>query len=368
MSWQASFPTKVFFGRGVVQEQAMELQTLGSKALIVTGKGGSSRRNGALDDVCAALEKASIEWEIFDEVEANPSVGNVRRGSEIARSIKADFVIGVGGGSPIDAAKGIAIVRLNEISDEDLFNLNYGEVLPIVAVPTTAGTGTEVTSASILTSDKFQTKIGIRSTSLIPKIAYLDPAYTSQMPWQITADTAVDAYSHAIESYLSFKNTPLSTLFSEKALHILGRELKVIAQKKELKSKNRDALMYGSYLAGMAISLTGVSIPHAIGYSLTYFKGLSHGQANGIVLPAWLEFNVKKSQSPRITTALKASSLQSVDELHYLMEILCGKPPVSTVEERNLFVEQSLQSKNMYNNIVIPQKEDVIHIIEHCLG
>jgi len=368
MSWQAYFPTKVFFGRGVINDQIKLLHSLGSKVLIVTGKGGSAIRNGALEDVCRALEKASISWEIFNEVEPNPNIETVRQGAARASEMKADFIIGIGGGSPMDAAKAIAITNLAEISDEELFELKYGDVLPIVLVPTTAGTGSEVTPASILTSHKDQTKRNIGSSKLVPSIAFLDSSYTSSLPWQITADTAVDAYSHAIESYLSKKNNTISSLFSQEAMKILGKELRIIAQKRKLTSANRESLLYASYLAGVAISLTGTSIPHAIGYSLTYYKGMPHGRANGVIMPSWMEFNYKMSKSDRITTALKVSSLASLAEFRDLMEILCGKTPACTLDEQNIFLKHALGTQNINNNIFIPRPEDIAEILAQCLS
>ncbi|MDD3267844.1 MAG: iron-containing alcohol dehydrogenase family protein [Syntrophomonadaceae bacterium] len=368
MTWQAHFPTRVFFGRGVINEQADLLHTLGSRALIVTGKGGSAIRNGALEDVCRTLEKTSLGWELFNEVEPNPTIETVRRGAALAREMRADFVIGIGGGSPMDAAKAIAITNLAEVSDEELFNLQYGDVLPIVLIPTTAGTGSEVTPASILTSHKDQTKRNIGSAKLIPNIAFLDSSYTSGLPWQITADTAVDAYSHAIESYLSAKNNAISSLFSEQAMTILSQELRVIARKNDLGPDNRDSLLYASYLAGVAISLTGTSIPHALGYSLTYYKGMPHGRANGVIMPSWMDFNHKMSQSDRITMALKLSSLASLDDFRELMELLCGKAPACTVDEQNIFLKHALNTKNINNNIVIPRPEDIAEILANCLS
>lgn len=368
MSWQAYFPTRVLFGRGIIKEQGDLMHTLGSRALIVTGKGDSVIRNGSLQDVCSTLEKASISWDLFNEVEPNPTFETVRRGAAFANERKADFIIGIGGGSPMDAAKGIAITNLHQFSDEDLVNLNYGDVLPIVMVPTTAGTGSEVTAASILTSHKDQTKKNIGSAKLIPQIALLDSTYTNTLPWQITADTAVDAYSHAIESYLSVKNNAISSLFSMQAMKILGRALRVIARKEELGPENRDSLLYASYLAGVAISLTGTSIPHAIGYSLTYYLGIPHGRANGIIMPAWLEFNHKVSRSDRLINAMHVSSWASLPEFRELMEILCGKATDCTAEERNVFLKHAIDAKNIHNNIIDPQPEDIAEILSNCLS
>ncbi len=368
MSWQSNFATNIFFGNNAIADHYMALAGMGKRALIVIGQGGSARRIGALDDLCKVFKKLKIGWEIFDQIEANPSIETVRRGASLARTIKADFVVGIGGGSPLDAAKAIAILTVNEISDEELLNLQFGEVLPVAAIATTAGTGSEVTPYSILTFPDLETKKSILSPKIIPRLAIIDPTYTRDLPYRITVDTAVDAYSHALESYLAVKANPLSDLYAQEALRILGHELKKLTEDQVLYLNQREALLYGSLLGGMAISTTGTSIPHAIGYSFTYFKDVPHGRANGMIMPAYMDFNLRKSTHPKVKEALIVSGFQKFDQFEDLMIGLCGKAPACNAEEKDKFISQTMQAKNLVNNIVSPDREDLVYILEQILA
>ena len=367
MLWQSYLPSHIYFGSNIIKEDKNILQGLGSKALIVTGQGGSARRIGALDDICQALEHLHINWEIFDRVEANPSIETARTGARIAKACGADFVIGIGGGSPLDAAKAIAILTNNDISEEALLSGQYEKVLPLVAVATTAGTGSEITPYSILTFPLQKTKKSIASSKIIPRRAILDPAYTSGLPWQITADTAVDAYSHALESYLSVKSTPLSEVHASAALKILGAELRLLGHSKEVTRASREALLFGSMLGGMAISTTGTSIPHALGYPFTFYKDVPHGRANGLIMPAYLEFNLSNDAAPKTRQALEISGFEDLAHFKQLMEALCGSAPLCSQSDQATFIEQTLQAKNLVNNLISPNRQDLIEILEKTL-
>ncbi len=367
MSWQANFSSNIHFGVNAIKDNNKALEGLGKQALIVIGQGGSARKIGALGDLCKALQQQSIAWEVFDQVEANPSIDTVRAGARLAKEYQTDCIVGIGGGSPLDAAKAIAILAMNEINDDELLNQQFGEVLPVVAIPTTAGTGSEVTPYAILTFPLLETKKSIASPKIIPRLAILDPAYTSELPYRITVDTAVDAYSHALESYLAVRATPLSELYAREALRILGPELQKLTKDDVIDLNQREALLYASMLGGMAISTTGTSIPHALGYSLTYFKGVTHGRANGMIMPAYMDFNLRKSDHPKVKEALRVSGLDSFEQFEDIMFKLCGKTPVCSSEEKQLFIKQTMQTKNLVNNLVAPERKDLESILEYML-
>jgi len=368
MSWQSYASSRIIFGLNAIAENHSALAGLGKKALIVIGQGGSARRIGALDDLCQALKQLDITWGLFDQVEANPSIETVRQGAQLARDCAVDFIIGIGGGSPLDAAKAIAILAVNEASEEELLNQQFGDVLPLIAIPTTAGTGSEITPYSILTFPALETKKSIASPKIIPRLAILDPGYTRDLSYRITVDTAVDAYSHALESYLAVRANPLSELYAREALSILGPELRKLLESPDLDLQQREALLYGSMLGGMAISTTGTSIPHALGYCLTYFKDVPHGRANGMIMPAYMDFNRRKSSHPKIMEALRISGFGELDQFASLMRKLCGKAPACSPEEKNRFMEQTMQAKNLVNNIVTPGQEDLTYMLEHVLS
>lgn len=368
MSWHSSFPTQIYFGAHAIADNYAVLTTLGKRALIITGQGGSARRTGVLDDICRAMEKLAIKWEVFAQVEANPSIDTVRKGALQAKNFKTDFVIGIGGGSAIDAAKAIAILAINELSNDELFNDQFNEVLPIVAIPTTAGTGSEVTPFSMITNADKEAKQRILSPRIIPQVAFLDPAYTMDLPARITMDTAVDAYSHVLESYLCIKTTPFTELLALEGMRILGPELKSLSAKSEnLSWKTREALLYGSLLGGMVISKTGTTILHALGFILTYYKDIPHGRANGMIMPAFMDFNQRKSSDPKVMKALSVSGFDDLNQFTRLMVDLSGNPPSCSEKEKEIFIARTWAAKNIHNNIVSPDREDIINILEFVL-
>lgn len=279
-------PTKLYFGKGCVAEAGDDVKALGSKALLVTGR-RSAKQNGSQDAVVSLLESLGIEWVLFDDVEANPSVETVRKGAALGRREHADFVIGIGGGSPMDAAKVIALLCTNELDDAALFNGPYKAPLPIIAVPTTSGTGSEVTKVSVLTNHRAGTKQSVKSPLLYPKLALADPSFTLDVPEEVTVDTAIDALSHAIEGYMAKASTPVSDVWAEEAMRFLGVHLANL--RGDLSYAVREDLMYASTLAGIVISQAGTTLVHGMGYPLTYYKGLSHGRANGLLLPQYMK-------------------------------------------------------------------------------
>lgn len=364
MNWQWSVPTKVFYGDDVIKNNASVLKGFGEKAMIVTGQGGSAKRNGSFNDITEALESMNIGWELFNAIEANPSVDTIHKGAAFAKKHGVDFIIGVGGGSPLDAAKAIAILALNDISDEELFALKFDDVLPIIAIPTTAGTGSEVTPYSIITYPAIRSKKSIFSEKIFPQVAFLDPKYTLELPLQITIDTAVDAYSHALEGYLSPKHNLLSDVLAKEALAILGGELKFLTQGKPLTYENRHNLLYGSMLAGMVISHTGTSIPHAMGYSLTYFKDIPHGRANGMIIPEYIKFNLRNTDNPRIMEVINYSGFSDVNSFMATLRKLCGNVPKLEDREVEDYINLAHKAKNITNNLVIPELEDLRIILQ----
>lgn len=368
MLWQWVNPTKVCFGKDAILENSAELRVLGQKALIVTGQGGSSVQNGSLGDLVEALSRAGLEYQVFSQVEANPGLETVRAGAELAQQSNTDVIIAVGGGSPLDAAKAIAALAVNDIDDETLFAAQFSSALPLVAIPTTAGTGSEVTPYSVLTYPKIQSKRSLASPLLYPRLALVDPRYGLTMSAEITADTAVDAYSHALEGYFSLKSSPVSDLLAERALSILGKQLKSLCKEAQPSLEGRQALSYGSVLAGMVISQTGTSIPHALGYALTYFKTVTHGRANGLLLPAYLHFNLQNECRARALRVLEISGFN--DEAHFAATLnqLTGRPPQCSAEERQTYLQICLQSKNIRNNLSPVGDHDAARILEKSLG
>lgn len=368
MNWHWFISTKIFYGKDVLRENAHSFKELGSKALIVTGQGGSPRRNGSLNDTIWALESVGLGWEVFAEVEANPSITTVRRGAATAKEKGADFIIGIGGGSPLDAAKAIAILAVQDIDDEDLFALKFTEVLPIVAIPTTAGTGSEVTPYSIITHPDMGGKMRIMGDKLLPYLAFLDPKYTLELPRQITIDTAVDAYSHVMEGYLSSRSNPFSDILAQEGLALLGEELRFLTNEKELTYENRHNLLYGSMLAGMVITHTGTTIPHTMGYPLTYYKDIPHGRANGMLMPEFMNFTLNNSNNPRSKQVLTYSGFTDLANFTEVMRKLSGYVPELETDEIEEYINTAYEAPNIQNNLAKPDLEDLRNLLVNSIS
>jgi alcohol dehydrogenase class IV len=338
-------PTKVIAGRGCVKSSAALLSKYGKRALVMTGK-GSAKRNGSLRDVEEALASRGIGCALFDGVESNPGIANCREAARAARDARADFIIGIGGGSPLDAAKAAAILALNELADAELFGGEYPKgALPVVALPTTAGTGSEVTQYAILTNDAIESKSSISWEGIFPALAFLDAEYTATLDARVAANTAMDALSHAVEGYLSLRSDPWSRAIAYEALRLFGRSLPELA-KGERGEGLRSELLLASDMAGAVIAQTGTTIVHAMGYSLTYFKGIDHGRANGLLLGPYLEFiGAEKPDAVReVLSALGWPDLAAFDRV---LDSLLGEREEIGASELEKFVGIAKKAKHV---------------------
>jgi len=286
-------PTKIYSEKVCVKNHREEIASFGTKAMIVTGR-SSSRKNGSLGDVEEVLKKEKIAYVIFDEIEENPSIETVMRARKIGLDENVDFVIGIGGGSPIDAAKAIALMIANPEESEDILymakELTY---LPVICVPTTCGTGSEVTPYAILTIHEKRTKKSI-SHRIYPALALLDYSYLKSMPREGLVHTAVDALAHLMESYLNANSNEWNRVYSREGLQV-WQQIKEPLQSGELQDSDYEKLLRASSLAGMAITHTSTSLPHGLSYTLTYELGLPHGQAVGYYLAGFVSLYKDKN-------------------------------------------------------------------------
>ena len=362
MDFKYFMPVKVFFGKNCIEKNSREFSMFGKKALIITGK-KSAEKNGSLADVKKALENEKISYAHYNKIEPNPTVEKVRDAAIFARESGADFIIGIGGGSPLDAAKAIAILAVNDIDDETLFGGAYNiKPLPVVAIPTTSGTGSEVTPYSILTYNKISNKRSIGSEYIFPQVAFLDPAYTNSLSAEITVNTAVDALSHAIEGYLSIRATEVITPFALESIRLIGEcisELKEINVKDEVREK----LLYASMLAGIVIAHTGTTAVHAMGYPLTYHRNIDHGRANGLVLYHYLKF--LEPASVKVKHIIEAAGMKSVDEFGKVLEELFGEKEILSEKEIEEFTKTAMTAKNIKNTLPQPEEKDIKKIFEN---
>lgn len=366
MKFQFLAPTKIIMGTDCIRENAVVLADMGKKALIVTGA-RSAKANGSLTDVTAALTGNGQEYAVYDKVMSNPTIPCAYDGAALAKEQGVDFVIAIGGGSPMDAAKAIAILARQDIPEEKLFSGGYSpDVLPIACIPTTAGTGSEVTQYSILSNDKAQTKSGLGSPFIFPRYAFLDAKYMMGLPRTTTINTAIDALSHSVEGMLSARAGALTDTLALDSIRGIAACFDAM-QRDSLSLEQRESLLYASMLGGMVIANTGTTAVHAMGYSLTYFKNIDHGRANGLLLPSFLRY-VEDRIPERIASILTAMGLDSMDGFKAALDALLGEPESLTSEEVDRFSAMAAQTKNMDNCLARPDPKDLPALYRESFG
>ncbi len=345
MDFRFSMPTEIFFGTACVVQNGDVFARYGKKALLVTGK-HSARVSGALSDVETALGQRKIAWRVFDGVGENPTFAQVEAGAALARQFRPDMVVAIGGGSPLDAAKAIAMLATNEMPAAALFGGGFAKApLPVLAIPLTAGTGSEVTQYAILTDDAKQTKRGFATPENFPKVAFLDARYTASLPAQVTVHTAVDALSHLLEGYLSRRATALTDALALTGMATLAEVVPAL-KAGEFSASDREKLLYASLLGGVVIAQTGTTAVHALGYSLTYFRQIPHGQANGLLMGEYLRLNWPACEE-KIAALLSVLKLPDVDGFARLMTELIGTGPTLGEEEVGKFAAIAAQAASV---------------------
>lgn len=307
-------PTKIHFGGGFIRKTGAVARNYGKKALVVTGR-SSARKFGFLQIIKEELEKSSIEPVFFEEVEPNPSMNTVSKGALLFKEKKCELIVALGGGSSLDAAKAIGILATNPAPLSSYIGKEKVKIPPppLIAIPTTSGTGSEVTPYAVITDPeadvKNQKKV-ISDHHIFPKEAIVDPELTLPMPEELTCDTAVDALSHAVESYISKRAFPLTESICLQAIALIGENLpRVLENPEDIEA--RENLMYSATLAGIALAQTGATILHAMGYPLTSSFGIPHGKVNGMLLPWFWEVSFKGNPE-KFSTILK-TLLKKVD-------------------------------------------------------
>ncbi len=308
-------PARVYDEPECVRAHAAEIAALGKKALIVTGR-RSAAACGALDDVKEALEAEGRAYVLFDEVEENPSLETVLRGAAIGQAEGADFVIGIGGGSPMDASKAIALLMCEEEpSWEVLYDTSKGtRYKPVVCVPTTCGTGAEVTGVSVLTNHQKKSKASIPHR-IWASLALIDGKYLRTAPLSMIANTSVDAFAHAAESLEAKAADVYSRTPALEGLRIWSGVKDILLGEREADDEDRAKLMRASAFAGIAIAQTSTSIPHALGYALTYELNIPHGPACGYFLARYF----REAPAEDRDVIFRAAGFADMDEFEAFM-------------------------------------------------
>ncbi len=336
MDFNLNLPINVVSGKNCVLKNSSLLSAFGKKCIIITG-GSSAKKSGALDDILSALSKESIGSIIYDGIGPNPRLDHCFEAAAKAAAYGADFVIGIGGGSPLDAAKAVAIYASNpDLTLYDIYSCEKrNRALPIVLVGTTAGTGSEVGKVSVLTDPATGRKKSIAPADCFPCLTYADPTYTHSVPYDITVSTALDALAHALEGYMSVKCTDIPSLFAEKAVSLIWEGLVFFNRVKENPdAEMREKLYYGSLYAGITLAYCGTAFPHPLGYILTENYGLPHGKA----CTAFTDEFIDRSEKYEKEKTEKPLSLMNTDKEAFkeVIRELTALPEIKMTEDEIL--------------------------------
>ena len=299
--------TRVVYGPGTVNrlgELAKEIG--GTRVLLVSDEGLA--RAGHVDRAVGMLREAGMTAEVFTGVQPNPTTVDVDRGLQIARDKQIDFLVAIGGGSSMDCAKGINFLLTNGGRIRDYWGMGKATrpMLPLIAVPTTAGTGSEAQSFAIIADAETHVKMACGDKKAACRVAILDPELTLSMPPKVTAATGIDAISHALESYVTTRRNPVSQLFARRAWRLLAQGFPAVIALEKSPSQSslqaednsnllmaRGAMLLGAHLAGAAIENSMLGATHALANPLTAHFGVTHGLAVGLMLPHVIRFNAR---------------------------------------------------------------------------
>jgi alcohol dehydrogenase len=290
-TYQFKTPSVIVNGPGAAKEVGSFAKGLGKKALIVTDV--ALEKIGLLNDIKSSLEMAGISFAIYDKVVTEPTMDFAEEGLKIFKEVQAEFLIAVGGGSPIDAAKGIAALATNPGKMSDFAGANKipRPGAPLIAIPTTAGTGSEVSQFTIITDTSRDVKMLIASLNIMPRVALVDPLMTLPMPQKITAATGLDALTHAIEAFVSVKAQPITDTLALQATRVIAGNIRQAWSNGD-NIEARTDMMIGALQAGMAFSNSSVALVHGMARPIGVYFHVPHGVSNAALLPTVIEFSI----------------------------------------------------------------------------
>lgn len=373
-------PRKILSGKESLEKSGLYLKELGSKALIITDNIMVS--TGNVQKVIKVLEENTIQYEVWPGINSEPTDRMVYEGIELYRKAGCDFIIALGGGSPIDAAKAIGALLTNKESLTYYMGKELKNPSPnLVAIPTTAGTGSEATQFTIIADTKNNVKMLLKGAVLLPALAVVDPDLTITSPPKVTASTGIDALTHAIEAYSSRKAQPLSDVFAMSACKRIFTNLRqAYSNGSDLDARNQMSL--ASLEAGIAFNNSSVTIVHGMSRPIGALFHVPHGVSNAMLLVVCLKFAIEREEAQvrfadiAKTIGIFREGMTDKDASHALIkeiDKLCGDLNIPTLEEygtnredffKNIdkMAQDALISGSPDNTIRKPTKEDIIDI------
>jgi alcohol dehydrogenase len=379
-SFTVTQPTRIQFGVGSINNLAKTVQDFhGSNIFLVIDP--SLVKAGIANQITAPLDAAAIPYTVYDNIDPEPGLKLADKGYKIAKAKGCDCVIGAGGGSAMDVAKAVAILLTNGGKAADYLGLDKiaKPGVPKIMIPTSAGTGAEVTFTAVFINEKTGSKGGMNGAPLYPEAAILDPALTLTLPPAATAFTGIDALTHALEAFTSTQAHTLSELYSLEAIDLISRNLPA-AYANGSNLEARSAMLMGSLLGGKALATAGVGLVHAMAYPMGGMFGIGHGLANAVLLPYVIEYNLIGNREKFATLAAvmgkntdnmttKEASERCVEAL-FELNAEVGIP--ATLQDLNIPDDQIPEmarialtvTRPVENNPRKPTLEDVINIYQ----
>ncbi|MDP9156412.1 MAG: iron-containing alcohol dehydrogenase [Pseudomonadota bacterium] len=379
MPYPASFsfyvPTAIEYGRGNLAKLPGFVQQLGGERVLIVGDPGV-KAAGIVDRVLDTLRVADIEAVAFTEVQSDPAVHSVTQGIALARNKSCDLIVGVGGGSALDTAKAIGLMLGNTGTIRDYVGI--GKVphagAPVIAIPTTSGTGSELTIWSVLSDTEADIKISIGSVYNCPRIGLLDPELTRSLPASITAATGMDALTHAIESCVNTANQPMTEALAHQAISLIGRSLR----RATLHGDDIDArgnMLLASAMAGIAFNATRLGLVHAFALPLGNKFGIAHGLVNAIMLPAVIAYNASSNVEGYAKVAALLGESTADRTAHAVLELRRDIGITQTLADFGVtedrfdeIIDEAMQSGNVAVNPRYPSREDLTVLLRHGMA
>lgn len=373
-SFRYEIPTAIEFGRGAVKDLSRYVKELGGNKVLIVGDPGVLQA-GIVGRVEEPLEKDGIPYMTFTDVGVEASIESVDRGVKMAKQSGCDLVVGVGGGSALDTAKSIGIMLKHEGNIRDYIGLDKvpGPGTAVIAIPTTAGTGSEMTRFAVLSDQEAKAKLSVGSMFACPALALCDPELTTSLPPHITAATGMDALTHALESFVNKATQPISEGLSIQSMKLISKSLRLAVIQGENIDARHDMLM-ASTIAAMAFNSTRLGLAHALAIPLGAHFKIPHGVVNAILLPEVMRFNIignteKFAEIARIfgektdhLTKREAAerAVFAIDQLNKDVGITQTLSDYGVEEVHlDMIVEEAMLSGNIPVNPVKPMKEDL---------
>ena len=376
-----SIPQDIVVGKGSLARLPEIAQKLGgTHGFIISGP--HLNKMGIVKSCADALEGVGIPVDAYTETEGNPSVETVDKAAEAFKKSGADFIIALGGGSPMDVAKAVGVVAKygGSITEYEGGGKVPGDIIPLIAIPTTAGTGSEVTAFSVITDHSRNYKLTVFSYKLIPSYAILDPELLTTAPVSVAAACGIDAMVHALEAYISKAASPFTDAMAEKALELIGKNIRrYVSDRSDIQAAEN--MLTGSLFAGIAFSWARLGDVHAMSHPVSAFFNVPHGVANAILLPTIVEYNALAddgkylkiynyiSRIPVLENEFEPFMLvELLEELNEQLGIPASLSEVGvTADKFDAMAEDAMKSGNIAVNPRSTTKKDVLSLYEKAL-